>query len=209
MEEQQQCIFCHIANGQIPAKTVFEDDKVKAVLDINPAVPGHVLVLTKEHVAVMPQMDDELTGHVGMVAKQVSQSLIKSLKVEGTSVFVANGVVAGQRAPHFMLHVIPRESGDGVQLDAPGKQLDEASMKQLFNKLAGPVGKQLGVEVPELETGKPAEKKEEPPAEEAKEPEGKKGGPKSEAKPEEAKSETKPQQKKKSALDDIAEFLTK
>lgn len=208
MEEQQQCVFCHIANGQIPAKKVYEDDKVVCVLDINPGAPGHVLLLTKQHVAIMPQMDDELAGHVGMVSKQVSQSLIRALKVEGTSIFVANGAVAGQRAPHFMLHIIPRKSGDGINLQLQGKQLDEATMKDLFNKLAGPISKQFNIEMPSLETAKEpekeepkGEKKEQPEQEEKKEPE---------KQPEqEAPGKGPEEEKEESSLDDIADFLTK
>lgn len=163
-QEQQQCIFCQIANGQIPAKKVYEDEKVVAVLDINPATRGHTLVLPKDHIAIMPQMDEELSGHVGRVAKQVSQVLIKALKVEGTSIFVANGAVAGQRAPHFMLHVIPREQGDGVQLSIQGKKMDENVMKQVFNKLAGPLSKNLGIEMPTLEGEQAKQPESQPPA---------------------------------------------
>ena len=82
---EDQCIFCHIAQGNIPAKKVYADDKVIAVLDINPVVPGHILLLPKEHIAVMPQMKDELVAHIGMVSKQLSAALIRSMKVEGTS----------------------------------------------------------------------------------------------------------------------------
>src|SRR4051812_2768958 len=112
----EQCIFCSIAAGKIPTKKIYEDDKVAVVLDINPAADGHVFILPKQHVAIMPQMDDELAGHIGMISKQVSGALIRALKVEGTSIFVANGAAAGQRAPHLMVHVIPRQANDGIFL---------------------------------------------------------------------------------------------
>ena len=147
-EEEQQCVFCHIASGKIPSKKVFEDDKVTAVLDINPATPGHILVLTKEHVAIMPQMTDELVAHVGMVAKQLGSSVLRTLKVEGTSIFVANGMAAGQRAPHFMLHVIPRSADDGIALQPGEIKVDEKAMKDIWQKLAASVAKQFGKEPP-------------------------------------------------------------
>ncbi|VVB81532.1 HIT domain protein [uncultured archaeon] len=146
-EEPQQCVFCHIASGKIPAKKVYEDDQVTAVLDINPATPGHLLVIPKEHVSVMPQMSEDLVAHIGMLSKQLSHALIRALKVEGTSIFVANGVAAGQRAPHFLLHIIPRSPNDGVALQLSPAKIDEKSMNDVVSKLVPAIGKQLGVEI--------------------------------------------------------------
>ncbi len=142
---EQQCIFCQIANGKVESKKVYEDDKVTAVLDINPAAPGHILLLPKKHVSVMPQMDEELVGHIGMVSKQLSQALIKALQVEGTSIFAANGAAAGQRAPHFMLHIIPRKQGDNINLQLPTIRLSKADMNAIVQKIAPGIKKQFGV----------------------------------------------------------------
>ena len=149
-EEEQQCVFCHIASGKIPAKKVYEDDKVTAVLDINPGAPGHILLIPKQHVAIMPQMADDLTAHLGMVAKQLSYALIHALKVEGTSVFVANGVAAGQRAPHFLLHVIPRTQNDGVGLQLPVVKIEQKTSDMVFEKLGAAVAKQFGNHIPKM-----------------------------------------------------------
>jgi len=111
---QQQCIFCHITQGKVASRKIYEDDKVMAVLDINPANPGHILLITKTHYFVMPQMPDDETEYVGKIAKGLSHAVIKGLKAEGTTIFVANGAVSGQRAQHFMLHIIPRMEGDKV-----------------------------------------------------------------------------------------------
>jgi histidine triad (HIT) family protein len=183
--EEQQCVFCHIASGKIPAKKVYEDDKLVAVLDINPATSGHVLVVPKEHVSIMPQMSEELVAHIGMVSKQLSHSLIRALKIDGTSIFVANGVAAGQRAPHFLLHVIPRKPEDGIALQPKAVKMDEKSMRELSNKLAVSVAKQFGIEAkPPVAPEKKIEK-------------------------EERREEPKPAPKPaKGKLDEIAEFLT-
>lgn len=148
-DDPQQCVFCAIANGKIPSKVVYEDDKLTAVLDINPAAEGHILLIPKQHVQIMPQMDDELAGHVGVISKQLSAALIRAFQVEGTSIFAANGAVAGQRAPHFMLHIIPRKPNDSVGLMLPHNKIAESTMKQIFEKLAPAVAKNLGVEQPE------------------------------------------------------------
>lgn len=192
-DEEQQCVFCHIASGRIPAKKVFEDDKVAAVLDINPATPGHILVLTKEHVAIMPQMSDQLVAHVGMIAKQLGSTVLRGLKVEGASIFVANGMAAGQRAPHFMLHVIPRSADDGISLQPNDIKVDEKAMKDIWQKLAGSVAKQLGKEPPPV--SKPVATSADQSA---------KSAPSVESKP--AKQEKKPE--KGSDLDRITDLLT-
>ncbi len=112
--QKQQCIFCQIVDGKVPAKKVYDDEHSIAIMDINPAAPGHVLLLPKEHYAIMPQVPEKELGHLYLVAKYLSQVLLKVLKVGGTTVFVANGMVAGQRAQHFLLHLIPRKEGDGL-----------------------------------------------------------------------------------------------
>lgn len=148
---EDQCVFCHIANGRIPAKKVYEDGEVAAVLDINPAIDGHILLLPKKHAVVMGQLDDALVAHMGMVAKQLSQALIRAFKVEGTSVFAQNGPAAGQRAPHFMLHVFPRKEGDGVVLQPKVVRLDPTELEGAYKALGAAVEKVFGRAPPQME----------------------------------------------------------
>ena len=112
--QRQQCIFCQIVTGKIPSKKVYEDAVCMAILDINPAAKGHLLLLPKEHYAIMPQMPEKVLGHLTIVSKNLSQVLLKVLRADGTTLFIANGAAAGQRAQHFLLHLIPRKSRDGV-----------------------------------------------------------------------------------------------
>lgn len=138
---EQQCIFCHLVSGKIPSKKVYDDDKVAVILDINPASPGHVFILPKQHALTSFELPEEIVAHMGMVAKQVSQNMIKALKVEGTSIFLANGVAAGQRAPHVMMHVIPRYKDDQVLISPPVVKLDPALMQEVSLKLFRKFGK--------------------------------------------------------------------
>ena len=114
--QRQQCIFCQIVTGKIPSKKVYEDAVCIAILDINPAAKGHLLLLPKEHYAIMPQLPEKVLGHLTIVSKNLSQVLLKVLRADGTTLFIANGAAAGQRAQHFLLHLIPRKSNDGVLL---------------------------------------------------------------------------------------------
>ncbi len=199
-DEEQQCVFCHIASGKIPAKKVYDDDKVAAVLDINPATPGHILLVPKQHVAIMPQMSDDLIAHLGMVAKQLSHAVIRALKVDGTSVFIANGIAAGQRAPHFLLHVIPRSQNDDVGLHLPIVKIDQKNSDAIFEKLGAAIAKQFGIE-PKMKLAK------EPPkpaqAKSADQP-AKSALPEAQV----PKPDTKPEAKQLGGLDEISKFLT-
>jgi histidine triad (HIT) family protein len=113
--QKKNCIFCQIANGTVSSKKVYEDDKVIAILDINPANPGHTLILPKEHYMILPQVPEDLVHYIFVIAKGISNALLRAVGATGTNIFVANGVGAGQRAPHFMVHVIPRLENDGIK----------------------------------------------------------------------------------------------
>jgi len=205
-----QCIFCHIIAGRVASRKVYEDDKVVAILDINPANPGHILLLPKEHVAIMPQMSDELVAHIGMVSKQLSHALLRALKVQGTNIFIASGVAAGQRAGHFMLHIIPRTEDDGVGLTLPSMKMEESLFEHLLKRVKPFIAKQFGkkveipVELPPVEKIK--EKSEEKVGKEkvVEEKEEKK-----EVKEEGKKEEEKEGKGKRLSLDEIAEFFAK
>ena len=131
----QQCIFCGIASGSVPSKTIFEDDIVRVVLDIYPANPAHMLVLPKKHSAIFNQLSKEEAEHLGKIARLLSELIFKVLKPEGINFFIANGAVAGQKAPHFILHAIPRFQGDGLNFEAPEKEADEKEMSAFHERL--------------------------------------------------------------------------
>ena len=93
-------VFTKIIKGEIPSFKVYEDDKVIALLDINPANPGHVLLLTKEHYSIMPQIPDDEISHVFMAVKALSNSMLRGIDAQGTNIIVAaalfSGLLSGQ-----------------------------------------------------------------------------------------------------------------
>ncbi|MBW2996628.1 HIT domain-containing protein [Candidatus Woesearchaeota archaeon] len=121
--QKQQCIFCQIIDGKVASKKVYEDDICIGILDINPANPGHVLLMPKEHFPLMPLIPEDVIGHLFIVSKAISRVMLTAVNAEGADIFVANGSAAGQRAQHFMLHIIPRKTGDEVKMDIPVKKL--------------------------------------------------------------------------------------
>jgi histidine triad (HIT) family protein len=192
----------------VASRKIYEDEKVTAVLDINPANPGHVLLLPKQHHMIMPQLPEETLQHIGMVAKAVSHAQLRALKAQGTNIFVANGVAAGQRAQHFMLHIIPRAEGDQISFALPEKAITPDATRKIQEALKKAIAKSLGLKTPdEPETHEEEQTlhKDEP-AENHKETAEKPARKKAEAK---KQKPAKEQQAGKGAnLDDIASLLT-
>ena len=144
--QKQNCIFCHIVSGKVASRKVYEDDKVTAILDINPANPGHAVLLPKEHYAIMPQIPEDVLGHIFMVAKAISHACLKAFKAQGTNIFVANGVVAGQRAKHLMVHIIPRKENDGIKVfNVPHKEIDPKELKAISVVLKKRIDEMFGL----------------------------------------------------------------
>jgi len=133
--QKKQCMFCQIIAEKVQSKKIYEDERALAILDINPANPGHILLLTKEHFTIMPQLPDEEISHIFMVAKSISNSMLRSIDAQGTNIIVANGIAAGQRAQHFMVHIIPRKENDGVNFVLPQKAMQDQEIEAIGNRL--------------------------------------------------------------------------
>ncbi len=138
--QKRQCIFCHIVEGKVQSKKVYEDDKCMGILDINPANPGHVLLLPKEHYSIMPQVPEDEISHLFIIAKTISNTALRSLGVQGTNIIVQNGIVAGQKAQHFMIHIIPRKEKDGINFELPQREIPEEELEVIRKKLETNLG---------------------------------------------------------------------
>lgn len=101
----EDCIFCKIIKGEIPSKKIYEDDKVIVIMDINPSVDGHVLVIPKKHVQDYLEMDNELLTHIYGVAKLLGPKLMNKLDVKSLSLCINYG--DSQVVKHFHLHLLP------------------------------------------------------------------------------------------------------
>jgi len=199
--QKKQCIFCQIISGKVQSKKIYEDQETVAILDINPANPGHVVVLPKEHYSIMPQIPEQVISHLSMAAKALSNVLLKSIGAQGTNIIVANGVAAGQRAQHFMIHIIPRMEKDDLEFTLPQNTLPEKELEQISEKLS----KRLGA----IDNVSEAPPKFEMPEKKVVEAEFKEKPSKKEKKaPKKQKPAKKPAKKAEEAdLDDIAKIL--
>lgn len=172
--QKQQCIFCQIVSGKIPNKKIYEDEFCLAVLDINPATRGHLLLLPKEHYTIMPQIPRKELEHLFSVAKLLSRLLLRALHVSGTNIFLANGAAAGQRTQHFLIHLLPRKEGDHL-LPAKDKliepSLPEKVKKAVQDRLLELINNELNKELKkELSNKKPTALQTEKEPEKAKKP---------------------------------------
>ena len=124
--KKEDCIFCKIANGEIPSKTIYEDNKFRVILDLGPATKGHALILPKEHADNLFELPEDIASEVLPVAKQVAGKMKKNLKCTGLNLVQNNGEIAGQTVMHFHLHMIPRYEDDGQKIQwTPGKPSQE------------------------------------------------------------------------------------
>ena len=112
----ENCIFCKIIAGEIPSATVYEDDDVKAILDVNPAARGHVIVLPTKHASDVFSIPDEDLSKAICVAKKIAIAVKEAYKCDGVNILQNNGEAAGQTVFHLHIHVIPRFEGDTISV---------------------------------------------------------------------------------------------
>ena len=135
--KKDDCIFCKLANGDIPTNSIYEDEVVKVIFDASPAAPGHILILPKNHYDDIYSMDDETAAHVFKVAVKLSKAYRKALDFDGLNIVQNNGEAAGQTVFHFHMHIIPRYENDTVNIGwKPGSITDER-IKEIKNKING------------------------------------------------------------------------
>ena len=131
----ENCIFCKLANGDIPTATLYEDDDFRVILDAGPAAKGHALIIPKEHYANLYELSDELAAKVLVLAKKMITKLTDILGCDGYNIVQNNGEAAGQTVFHFHLHMIPRYKDDGVGVTWKVGELKEEDKKELLAKI--------------------------------------------------------------------------
>lgn len=124
--KDKDCIFCKIANGEIPSSTVYEDENFRVILDLGPAAKGHALILPKEHFKDVCELDPAVAAKVLPLGAKIGAAMKKSLGCAGFNLVQNNGEAAGQTVFHFHVHVIPRyEGGPSMVTWTPGSEKPE------------------------------------------------------------------------------------
>ena len=129
------CIFCKLANGEIPTNAIYEDDDFKVILDNGPATKGHCIILPKTHAANLLELPEEYCEKIMVVAKKCSKALMEVLHCDGLNVLQNNGEAAGQTVFHLHVHLIPRYKGYTVNIGwVPGEAKDAKALAEEIGK---------------------------------------------------------------------------
>ena len=120
----QDCIFCKIAKGEIPATKIYEDNDTISFLDIAPVNKGHTLVITKNHYEILTNTPDQILNSLILATKKSANAVVRALNAEGYNLLMNNKKVSGQIVPHIHFHIIPRFENDGFVIKLEHKKYD-------------------------------------------------------------------------------------
>ena len=127
----EDCLFCKIIKGEIPSKTIHEDEIVKVMMDINPISDGHILVITKKHNTDLLDLDDDTLLHIKRIITEILIPKLKEkLNCDGITICQNNGL--GQEIKHFHVHLIPRYENDNIKMTNKENIED---IEEIYNKL--------------------------------------------------------------------------
>lgn len=113
----QDCVFCRIIAGTLPSYRICEDDAAMAFMDINPANPGHVLVVPREHAPDLFGLSPAALSAAAVMAQRVAGAVQAELAPDGVNLVQANGPGAAQSVAHVHIHVLPRRLGDNLAMN--------------------------------------------------------------------------------------------
>ena len=135
--KDDNCIFCKIADGEIPSKTLYEDEEFRVILDLGPAAKGHALILQKNHYANLYELPEETAAKVMMLAKKMAAQMTDKLNCDGFNLMQNNGEIAGQTVFHFHMHLIPRYKGDGQKIGWKPGEPSQEELEEIKNQIVG------------------------------------------------------------------------
>lgn len=129
------CIFCKIANGEIPSKTLYEDEEFRVILDLAPATKGHALILPKSHYKNLYELPEETAGKAMKLAKKMAVAMTERLGCDGFNVVQNNNEVAGQTVFHFHMHLIPRYENDNQKIAWNPTEMAQDELEAVKNQI--------------------------------------------------------------------------
>ena len=135
--KDDNCIFCKIANGEIPSKTLYEDEEFRVILDLGPAAKGHAWILPKNHYANLYELPEETAAKVMMLAKKMAARMTDKLNCDGFNLMQNNGEIAGQTVFHFHMHLIPRYKDDGQKINWKPGEPSQEELEEIKNQIVG------------------------------------------------------------------------
>ncbi|MDQ3759571.1 MAG: HIT family protein [Actinomycetota bacterium] len=131
------CMFCKIVARELPAEIIDSDSKTVAFMDINPATPGHALVIPRVHSKDLMEISDEDLAACTIAARRLAKTMADTLDPEGLNVLNCCGTAAWQTVFHFHLHVVPRREDDPLKLPWIPQPGDSAEIEKTAAKIRG------------------------------------------------------------------------
>ena len=135
--KDDNCIFCKLANGDIPTNTIYEDEKYRVILDLGPATRGHALILPKDHYCDLYELPDEVCGEVMKLAKRMAARMTERLQCSGFNLVQNNGESEGQTVRHFHLHLIPRYDDDKQNINWIPQEPSQEELENIRKTICG------------------------------------------------------------------------
>lgn len=135
--KKEDCIFCKIAGGELPSKTLYEDDNFKVILDLGPATRGHAILLPKEHYTNLFEVPQDDLAEAIKLVKKMATKMKENLHADGFNLVQNNGEVAGQTVNHFHIHLIPRYKEDGQHILWQPGTVTQNEMDEIKNQITG------------------------------------------------------------------------
>lgn len=133
--KDDNCIFCKIANGEIPSRTIYEDEDFRVIMDLAPATKGHSLILPKEHYKNIYEIADDTAAKVLPLAKKLAALMTEKLGADGFNIVQNNNEVAGQTVFHFHVHLIPRYNDDNQSLVMKPQEMTDAQLDEIKDRI--------------------------------------------------------------------------
>ncbi len=131
MNADQECIFCRIVAGEVPADKVLDDEAGIAFLDIGPVAEGHTLLIPRKHAETLADMSEEDAAGLLRNLPRLGRAVQSATGCEGVNVLQNNGSIAGQLVPHVHFHIIPRSPGDEFHFNWPAGAYTEGRIDEL------------------------------------------------------------------------------
>ena len=133
----ENCIFCKIANGEIPSRTLYEDNDFRVILDLAPATKGHALILPKNHYKNLYEIEEETAAKVMPLAKKMAVEITQKLGGDGFNLMQNNNEISGQTVFHFHMHLIPRYNNDNQNLVMKPQQATDEELDAVREAIVG------------------------------------------------------------------------
>lgn len=131
----ENCIFCKIANKDIPGKIVYEDDICLAFLDLSQTTDGHTLVIPKSHYKNILDVDDKTLSHLIKITKKLANIIVTNLNAQGANILTNANEIAGQTVMHFHIHIIPRyDQADQIEIRFTDRS-EQVNLDNILNKI--------------------------------------------------------------------------